>query len=203
MVADNILLFGVDVSKETGGRVFIRYRALLTLAGTFFALALSAPGADVVSIWGGARGTIVMRSDGTVWTWGANFAGKIGVGADTTTLVRALVPTEVHDPGNTGYLHPIKAIMGGELHNLAVKSDGTVWAWGNNMFGQLGNGTTNNANLPVQVSGLSSIISLGGRAYHSLAIKSDGTVWAWGWNSTENLETEQQTRRQYPSRLSD
>jgi alpha-tubulin suppressor-like RCC1 family protein len=128
-----------------------------------------------------------MKSDHTVWTWGANFAGKIGVGVDQTTLVRVLVPTEVHDPGDVSYLNSMKAIMGGELHNLAVKSDGTVWAWGNNMFGQLGNGTTNSASLPVQVSGLNSITSLGGRGYHSLAIKSDGTIWAWGWNSTGAL----------------
>ena len=127
-----------------------------------------ARGADVVSIWGGARGTTVLKSDGTVWTWGANFSGKLGIGVDPNTLARVLVPGEVHDTGNVGFLNSVKAIMGGELHNLALKSDGTVWAWGDNTFGQLGNGTTNNAYAPVQV-GLTavpprtSVTKLGGR----------------------------------------
>ena len=158
-----------------------------TLA-VILALGLSAQAADVTSIWGGARSTVVMKSDGTVWTWGANFGGKLGIGVDATTLGRSLVPVEVHDSTNFSYLNSIKAIMGGEVHNVALKSDGTVWAWGGNFtFGLLGNGTTNEAHLPVQVSGLNSIIALGGRDYHTLAIASNGTVWAWGWNSTGAL----------------
>ena len=93
-------------------------------------------GADVVSTWGGARGTIVLKSDGTVWTWGANFGGKLGIGDSTTN--RALVPVEVHGAGNVDYLHSVSAIMGGEVHNVALKSDGTVWAWGNNFQGRSG-----------------------------------------------------------------
>ena len=52
---------------------------------------------------------------------------------------------EVGDAGNVSYLNSVKAIMGGETHNVALKSDGTVWSWGYNAFGQLGNGTTNDA----------------------------------------------------------
>jgi len=72
--------------------------------------------------------------------------------------------------------------MGGEQHNVALRSDGTVWAWGYNDHNQLGDGNDQDTSTPVQVSGLSSIIKLGGRGYHSLAVKSDGTVWAWGWD---------------------
>jgi len=143
--------------------------------------------ADVVSIWGGARGTIILKSDGTVWTWGANFNGKLGIGIDPHTLNRSLVPVEVDGTGNAGYLNSVTAIMGGEIHNVALKSDGTVWAWGWNAFGQLGNGTTNDAYSPVQtglssVPPLTSVVKLGGRPYFTLAVKSDGTVWAWGMN---------------------
>jgi alpha-tubulin suppressor-like RCC1 family protein len=142
-------------------------------------------GADVVSIWGGARGTIVLKSDGTVWTWGANFNGKLGIG--DTNPVRMSIPVEVHDPGNVSYLNSVQAIMGGEVHNVALKADGTVWSWGYNAFGQLGNGTTNDAWLPVQTGlgaspPLTNVIKLGGRPYFTLAVKSDGTVWAWGMN---------------------
>src|SRR5437016_101418 len=111
------------------------------VAGGLLVLSLSiAQAADVVSLWGGARGTIVLKSDGTVWTWGANFSGKLGL---NTTNGRSLVPVEVHGPTNIDYLHSIKDIMGGEVHNLALKSDGTLWSWGSCFIGQLGDGTMN------------------------------------------------------------
>ena len=139
----------------------------------------------MVSIWGGARGTIILKSDGTVWTWGANFNGKLGIG--DTNPVRALVPVEVHGPGNVSYFNSVKAVMGGEIHNVALKNDGTVWCWGWNAFGQLGNGTTNDSWVPTQagltaVPPLTNVVKLGGRPYFTLAEKADGTIWAWGMN---------------------
>jgi alpha-tubulin suppressor-like RCC1 family protein len=159
---------------------------------TVLLLASAAESADVVSVWGGARGTIVLKSDGTVWTWGANFNGKLGIGIDPATLPRTSVPVEVHGAGDLSYLNSVMAIMGGEIHNVALKSDGTVWAWGWNAFGQLGDGTTNQASTPVQVGlnsvpPLTSVTMLGGRTYWNLAVKSDGTVWAWGMNQSGQL----------------
>src|SRR5947207_8176372 len=72
---------------------------------------------DVVSLWGGARATIVLKSDGTVWTWGANAFGKLGI---NSTNGRALVPVEVHGAANIDYLHSVTAIMAGETHNMAL-----------------------------------------------------------------------------------
>jgi alpha-tubulin suppressor-like RCC1 family protein len=152
----------------------------------------SRPPARVISIWGGARESIALKSDGTVWTWGLNncsngfgngACGKLG---DGTQLTRT-VPVRVHGPGDIGYLNSVKAIMGGEHANYALKTDGTLWAWGGNFVGQLGDGTYTNSLTPVQVSGLNSVKSLGGRGYHNLAVKEDGTVWAWGWNSQGQL----------------
>ncbi|MHB1418241.1 MAG: RCC1 domain-containing protein [Bacillota bacterium] len=68
------------------------------------------------------------------------------------------------------------------FHTLALKSDGTVWAWGANNSGQLGNGTTTNSSVPVQVNNLANIIAVAAGGAHSLALKADGTVWAWGNN---------------------
>ena len=163
------------------------WRTSLLTGTLLIAHASCALASDVVSIWGGARGTIVIKSDGTVFTWGANFGGKLGLGVDSATLNRVLVPSEVHGPGNAGYFNSIKAIMGGEVHNIALKPDGTVWAWGNNVFGQLGNGTTIEAHTPVQVSGLNSVTTLGGRGYHTLAVDAGGSIWGWGWNSAGEL----------------
>src|SRR5437868_2306754 len=68
---------------------------------SIFSFASQIHAADVVSIWGGARGTIVLKSDGTVWTWGANFGGKLGIGDATTN--RSLVPVEVHGAGSSNF----------------------------------------------------------------------------------------------------
>ncbi len=138
---------------------------------------------------GGGSEQIVLKSDGTVWDWGLNSAGELGNGTTNSSAI----PVQVQGPGGVGYLTSISAIMGGELHNFALKSDGTVWAWGLNAFGQLGDGSTNWGALsnrsvyPVQVSGLASVKSLGGRGYHSMALKTDGTIWCWGDNASGQL----------------
>src|SRR3954471_22250110 len=147
--------------------------------------------ADVVSLWGGARGTIVLKSDGTVWTWGANTpGGKLGIGDAITS--RSLAPVEVHGVGNSNYLNSVVAIMGGETHNMALRADGTLWSWGYNFVGELGDGTTNDAALPVQVGlgstpPLTNVRKLGGRTYFSLAVKSDGSIWGWGMNGSGQM----------------
>jgi alpha-tubulin suppressor-like RCC1 family protein len=178
--------------------MMIRITRTLTLAA-FVALAFSSasggtvslPQTPIVQVWGGGRHTMALLSDGSVWTWGSDYAGKLGDNqfcvSYTDTSHDSHLPLEVHGPGNVGYLTSIVAISSGESQNIALRSDGTVWAWGWNGFGQLGNGTTIDAHTPMQVSGLSNIVAISGRAYHCLALKSDGTVWAWGWNINGQL----------------
>ena len=71
------------------------------------------------------------------------------------------------------------ALAAGRYHSLGLKEDGTVWAWGGNPHGQLGNGTNVSSNVPVQVSGLTGVVAIAAGWYHSMAVKDDGTVWAW------------------------
>jgi hypothetical protein len=93
----------------------------------------------------------------------------------------------------TSGLTGVVAIVGGDNHSFAIKNDGTIWAWGYNNSGQLGNNTTSNSYIPVQVKGvdgngfLTGVVALGGGSVHSVAVKSDGTVWAWGFNSNGQL----------------
>ncbi len=87
---------------------------------------------------------------------------------------------EVELPQNSFVTEPQVSAGGG--HVLALKSDGTVWSWGENREGQLGDGTTVDKHTPVKVSGLTDMVALSSGSYHSLALKSDGTVWAWGEN---------------------
>ena len=91
-------------------------------------------------------------------------------------------------PVQVSSLSDVTAIAGGGLHTIALKSDGTVWAWGYNYFGQLGDGTTTTKRgTPVQVSSLSDVIAIAGGAHYTIALKSDGMVWTWGDNSSGQL----------------
>lgn len=76
----------------------------------------------------------------------------------------------------------VVVISGGGEHSLALKLDGTIWTWGDNEYGQLGDGTTTDRSTPVQVSTLSGVVTISGGVFHSLALKSDGTIWTWGNN---------------------
>ncbi len=127
---------------------------------------------NVLDVEGGYHHSLALKSNGTVWAWGFNGSGELGNGTNTYNNT----PTPVQVTGLTD----ATAITAGYVHSLALKSDGTVWAWGSNIHGQLGNGTYNPSNIPVQVNGLSGVTAIAAGANHSLALRSDGTVWAWG-----------------------
>ncbi len=115
-----------------------------------------------------------------------------GLEASTTYIIKAKakntesVETSWLDIGSITTLPTtisgIIAMDGGQYHSIALKSDGTVWAWGLNNCGQLGDGTTVNKKTPVQVSGLTDVKAIASGVYFNLALKNDGTVWAWGDN---------------------
>ncbi len=129
---------------------------------------------DITAIAGGdEEHSLALKSDGTLWTWGRNFEGQLGIGISGWGIQSNL-------PVQVSVLSGMIAIAGGRYHSLAVKNDGTAWAWGANGAGQLGNGTTTESNVPVQISALSGIIAIAGGGWHSLALKNDGTVWTWG-----------------------
>jgi alpha-tubulin suppressor-like RCC1 family protein len=77
-------------------------------------------------------------------------------------------------------LNNVIAVSGGDRFTAALLSDGTVWTWGWNGFGQLGDGTYTDRSSPVKVKNLNDVIIMAARDYHVLVVKSDGTVWAWG-----------------------
>src|SRR5665213_1602411 len=92
----------------------------------------------------------------------------------------------------------VVSIAAGASHSLALKNDGTVWAWGDNGAGELGDGTTTQRNTPLQVSGLTGVVAVAAGHFHSLAVKSDGTVWAWGDNNSGDLGDGTTTQRDTP-----
>ena len=154
----------------------------------------------------GDRHSIALKGS-TLYGWGANSKGQLG-GRD---LSAASTPREAQQWGgnvsaNASYTlstarqsgginannqpdwTPIGvpnavAVAAGRDHALALNGDGTVWAWGSNESGQLGDGTQTGRTSPVQVSGLSRVLDVAAGDRFSLALKEDGTVWAWGSNS--------------------
>ena len=134
----------------------------------------------ITAISAGFGHNLALKSDGTVWAWGLDNLGQLG--DNTTSGDPSLLPVQVKDAAGTSNLTNIVAIAAGYQHSLAVKSDGTVWAWGSNDHGELGDNTTSVRHLPVQVIGLSGVTAVAGGAYNSVALKSDGTVWIWGEN---------------------
>jgi alpha-tubulin suppressor-like RCC1 family protein len=142
----------------------------------------------VVSVVAGTNHTLAVKADGTAWAWGANGYNQLGDGTTTNRLS----PVQVKDPSDpSGFLTGVVRVAAGERYSMALKSNGTVWSWGYNYTGQLGDGTYVGKTAPVQVKDPSdpsgflkgvSAISAGGA--HSVALKTNGTVWTWRTHDT-------------------
>ncbi|MGB9858596.1 MAG: Ig-like domain-containing protein [Moorellaceae bacterium] len=155
---------------------------------------------DAVALAAGSYHSLALRSDGTVWAWGSNSSGQLGDGTTTNRTT----PVQVKGPNGSGYLTDVVALAAGWDFSLALRSDGSVWAWGNNSYGQLGDGTTTSHTTPVQVKGpngsgyLTDVVAVAAGYSHSLALRSDGTVWAWGKNTYGRLGDGTTTNRTTP-----
>jgi alpha-tubulin suppressor-like RCC1 family protein len=129
----------------------------------------------------GGNSSFSIRTDGTLWGWGNNASGQLGLG----NVVSRSSPVQV------GALTNWSMVSTGSNQAAAIKTDGTLWMWGNNANGQLGDGTVIPRSSPVQVGALtnwSTVSSATPNAgQHTLAVKNDGTLWAWGKNQGGQL----------------
>jgi alpha-tubulin suppressor-like RCC1 family protein len=170
----------------------------------------------ITKIAGDVYYSLALKDDGTVWAWGGNYSGdntinKVPVQVsddEEQTLVSKLNEARekasdeevATQPNKIDTSEFVKVISPGR-YTLALKDDGTVWAWGRNDYGQLGNGTNTDSNVPVQVLGLTDVTAIAGSFYYSLALKNDGTVWAWGYNGNGQLGNGTTTDSNYPVKV--
>ena len=126
---------------------------------------------------------LARKDDSTVWAWGANQFGQLGNGTNTASYATPTpTPAQVKLADGSA-LSNVTTVVAAPDHALALKNDGTAWAWGNNSAGQLGDGTSGNKRRnPVQVLGLTNVTAIAG-GYNSYALNGDGTVSGWGPNS--------------------
>jgi alpha-tubulin suppressor-like RCC1 family protein len=173
VVGDGVVLaWGSNSSGQLGNGT------VTTLSGTPVVVSgLS----GAVAVAAGANFSMALRSDGTVWTWGLNTNGQLGLG----DLSSRSTPSQISG------LTSVVAIAAGSTFGYAVRSDGTVRSWGQNTNGQLGDGTTTQRTSPVTVSGLTGVATwfgaVDGGTNHGVAAKADGTVVAWGSNNNGQL----------------
>jgi len=132
----------------------------------------------VAAIAAGGYHSFAILSDGTVLGWGYNNEGQVG---DSTYELTRVLPVSVVGLTN------VVAIKAGYSHSVALCSDGTVWTWGGNGYGQLGNGTTDARAIPALVTGLADVVGIAAGTSFTAALRKDGTLWTWGRNDTGQL----------------
>lgn len=156
----------------------------------------------VVSIATSYNAAFAVKSDGTVWTWGFNAEGELGIGTaggpacyDNPLATNCMKLSPVQIPGLTGVS---KIVTGGTTATYALMADGTVQSWGFNASGQLGNGTTGVncvdatqpncvRTTPGPVSGLTDVVDVAAGDAFAMARRSDGSLWTWGLNTRGQL----------------
>jgi alpha-tubulin suppressor-like RCC1 family protein len=149
-----------------------------------------AGGTNWKQVSSGVLHTAAIKTDGTLWTWGLGIFGHLG----TNDVTNRSTPVTTF-AGGTNW----KQVSSGVLHTAAIKTDGTLWTWGQGTYGRLGNASTTNVSTPVTTfAGGTNWKQVSSGGYHTAAIKTDGTLWTWGGNDYGDLGTNDTTQRNTP-----
>jgi len=134
---------------------------------------------DVASVSAGSGHTMAVKTDGSLWAWGDNRSGNLGDGTRTTYRSLHVILEDNNRLSPVKIMDGVASVsVGGGPHTMAIKTDGSLWAWG--MGGYLGDGTMEMRLSPVKIMDGVASVSAGTR--HTMAIKTDGSLWAWGSN---------------------
>jgi alpha-tubulin suppressor-like RCC1 family protein len=171
--------WGSNGSGQLGDNTIItRSTPVTTFAG----------GTNWKQVAAGYRHTAAIKTDGTLWIWGLGTSGQLG---DNTIISRSTPVTTF--AGGTNWKQVTISISSGN-HTAAIKTDGTLWTWGANFSGQLGDNTVVNRSTPVTTfAGGTNWKQVDCGNIHTAAIKTDGTLWTWGRNAGDNTTTERST----------
>jgi alpha-tubulin suppressor-like RCC1 family protein len=151
-----------------------------------------AGGTNWKQVSSGVSHTAAIKTDGTLWTWGNGYQGRLGNAVTTNTTISTPVTTFA---GGTNW----KQVAGGGSHTVAIKTDGTLWTWGYGGSGQLGNAVTTSVSTPVTTfTGGTNWKQVDSVNRHTTAIKTDGTLWTWGYGKYGQLGNGVTTNRSTP-----
>lgn len=135
-------------------------------------VAVSAAGLRFTEIAAGGDHTCALVDDGSVRCWGGNFTGQLGDGGNSDRST----PVEVLLPGGVS----ATAVVAGDAHACALTTAGTIYCWGGNYYGQLGDGSDVPSNIPVQVSSAIAFVAISARSGHTCALTAEGDGYCWG-----------------------
>lgn len=145
-----------------------------------------------IKIAAGGSHSLGIRANGSLWSWGYNNQGQLGDGSSVTYRN---TPQQVGTATNWAF------VAAGDDFSFAIKTDGTLWAWGRNNYCQLGDATYMNQNVPVQVGTANNWTSVSAGMFHAVGIRSNGTLWAWGRNNRGQLGDGSTTNREEPVQI--
>ena len=135
---------------------------------------------NVVNVAAGNAHVLALRADGTVWAWGYDVVGQLGVGGLSS-------PNYTNSPVQSLVITQAVAVSAGAEHNAALDVNGRVWTWGRGNSGRLGNGGTANVTTPTTLTNIANVIAIAAGRDHTTALTVDKTVWTWGDNSKGQL----------------
>jgi filamentous hemagglutinin family protein len=182
---------GTNTINVTSTLAVALYHVLQAGNGTTWNLVWTSYLKNIIMIASGYDHTIALTDDGYVFSWGCNFYGQLGDG--TTDDASRPVQVLSGEQGGGTYIHNISRISAGGYHSVALADDGSVFTWGYNLHGQLGDNTTANSSIPVQVHGVNNVGNLSGMyrvaagGDETAAISTTGFVFCWGYNEQGEL----------------
>ena len=150
----------------------------------------------VVAVSVGFTHSLALTADGAVWSWGGGHFGQLGHGNQQYQLLPKKI--EAFAGGQR-----VVATLAGFVHSLAVTADGTVWSWGNGLYGKLGHGDGQPQLLPKKIEAFAGqrAIAVSAGFVHSIAITADGAVWSWGRGVSGKLGHGDQQNQLLPKKV--